>query len=810
MLKIFLFMCLFFISQVFAAYDPSADLRSAFCTSEGQLTKIALNKAQSLVKIIQNMRDDEDCSFYKNLGNSILDEVQALDNYYRRSGEETRRLQLEVNQISDALQVEIAKRVNALIAEYKVNNPDWTQADIDLVADSYNPAEEYYGSINILLNEYGKRQVELVYQQASGAINDEENERQIRLSSYNLLTGYISQLANNAAAASRCTRDKTNMFIKIGAQLVGLAGAVYGGPTGAAVLAGSSLVDGVNNIFREMRYNTRIEELETTGLKIALPCTLQGMAKSYCEARDVKTVLEFASDIHNEEDCFSSSDEKLESACSNVYRGITLLTKKIPAYNSWINRVITGSIPANDDQGNEQGRALKLQAEFLSINKNVIGKIQDAKSTIADLKKKGGSNDDIKNKRYNLLIEVINQTFAQEKFNNGKFTSPRPFFNAFKQDRECGNWLYFFSGKDTQACLGSNSCPERQSPRDGCEANAKALYGDVVNNPPTTDDLIFLVNSLNIEARKYVAQRLEEVLEENSELVMSEYNSKIPRLNISAQNFLTYTSEYLNNFSNELNPKKYKNLKALVNKTKDQINSALKVASGICSIHEGALIPCENASMQVTALSEILAPSRNNFSVETALRAIIKEDFNITIERGDLKDPKLKFLFRLSRENSAKILIDNFIQDDGDPILDAVQAKDTYEDLMLQFSDFFYKKFLSIIKKQRARYDADPKDSEKLLLLANSCMSAALVPLESKLAKERQYDKGFSDFFKRKKKRKKEFNSLDKYCKGIVLKSRHPDIEDLKFDEVKKQKFKDRACSYYDFRRTQRLFRLGK
>ena len=740
-------------AQAKNSYDPTNDLITAYCAGNvGEHSRTALNQAEALKDTIARIKDDAACRDVYAISMSLYNNLIQLGTMYE---EKKSSQEFKVNRLYDEMEKERAQLVDAHILDYVNAHPGATSAELAQERIDYTPSSTL---LTALENSYAQAKVSLISTNITKDDPEQYSEQVERLNRIASIKTGVENLFGALKTSTECSKNYGNLLSQMGAQVLGTAGSLYSGIVGAAMLAGSVFISGTSDLITHIKYNTKINDLSNARLQFALGCSLEGIAKTYCEARDTQTILRNIDTV------------QMARTDLNVFKGISLLTKEILPYNKWVKRIVAGSNPSNTIQAQERNNAFNLRNQLEIFKQNLEGSINETANTINNL---SGSADDILNKKNTFTLALMNKLVGIiNPYNGGE----NAYGASFANDMSCGHIVYIYSLgksriKDNANSLASETCTDY----------ARRIYADTFSNPPSLEILRGLIDVVNTEATDYATLKLNQVLEENPRLVMALYDSADPKTLSTPRDFLEGAALYLNKFRGELGVSNTKLIR-LIEKTMTQINEAISIING--DIAE---------DLQISRLGVLLAPNQITLSVNNALREIVKQDIDLKLKSGNLGSEDLQFLLKANPTNGVDLFTKYYLnlQKVED---DAAFAKNMTKKNLETFGSLFadiYLKNLTELKKELGRNSSN--DVRRQIGL--NCLESLLVPDESTLHQNKV-------FGQRSKK-------LDKVCLNAIYPSSNPgQVADLSYSELRALNFEERVCRIYDFKRKLQLYEM--
>ena len=745
------------LNSSFAAssYDPTNDLITAYCSgSVGEHSRNALAQAEALKDTVERIKNDAACSDVYAASMNLYENLSKLGSLYENNKNSQ---EFKVNRFFDEMEIERSRLMDSHIASYLSAHPGATPQELAAERLSYSPTSPLLTSLE---ETYAQEKINLISTTITLDGPQQKNEQDYRIQKIAAIKSGVENLFSSLKSSTECSRNYGNLLSQMGAQVLGTAGSIYSGIIGSSLLAGSVFISGTSELITQIKYKTKLDELKNTRLQLALGCSLEGIAKTYCEARNTQTVL-------NNILKFDPS-----VAEQNVFKGISLLTKEIIPFNKWVQRIVAGSNPTTTSQADDRIKAFDLRNTLESFKQGLMGGINETANTINNLT---GSTDVITAKKNTLIITLMGDIAAtispiQHSSSSGGGAKVTPYSNAFANDKECGAYVYIYSvGRERV------KGPNPQGNPESCQDYLRRAFADTWINPPSTDTIRMIVDNLNAEATEYVSLRLNQVLEENPRLVMALYESEDPRTLTTPHEFLDGITLYLNKFRSELRSRENGKLIRLIEKTEIQINNAVEIINS--DVPE---------DLQLSRLGILLAPNQLTFSINNALREIVKQDVDMKLKNKKISNDDLQFLLKITPTNSVDLFTKYYLniqmaQDD------AALAKNMTKKNLEVFGSLFSENYLKNLAALQKDWENNHSEDVRRQIGLN-CVQALIVPDESRLHGKK----------------------LDKLCAQVFYPSSNSQVPNLNYDELKNKNFDSRVCRIYDFKKKLQLLELLK
>ncbi|MBC7371296.1 MAG: hypothetical protein H7326_07020 [Bdellovibrionaceae bacterium] len=723
-------------------YDPTEDLLFAFgskCHGVGAINQTAFSDGAAIKNIIQSIRADENCKGVTGALNDIdsLNVPGLLRD--RVADQDMEYLSVQAGDIELALQSE---------------------------SETPGPDKEY---IQALKKELISIKVGIA---KSKKLSNQERTRN-KLETIGNFQKYSSVLFARLKQSDQCLNQNPNLAASIGAQVLGLGSTLASGVVGSLMLATGSMIDSFVSFFKDRGLGNKMKGIVNSKLGPALGCSFEGLAKTYCQARDIEAIIHF------------NKNKAETKGVPSWLDGVGAIGQDSASYMAWVTQVDAGSPAGTSGRATDKKSGITAQAELRTIKIDLDGILNNSKNTVSLSPDKQGAVRQALNEMAGKMTGKIDFTTGSTNPVNG------PFSQSFAGDPQCGPFIYLYSkGVDrVRKDAGTLTC-------------ATYVTSQYPNLPNIETEVGSLIEALTIEASSNVNVKLSLVNESNPMLVVAKVDSKFKNQR-SARDFMNTSIAYLENLLKE--PQgiaKRRNQRDLIEKTKNQLIAALSI---IDRSEETAMptvppIPSSAPSSpvrkptialgkpadpvkKVADLSRELIPQGDTFAIPKALSEIINQDIDHKISQGEI-DQNLAVLMQLSATDSLGELIKYYIG--LEPARSQARSakelsKDNISAIAATFSEGLQQRFEKLSRE--ASNDPAAKDSLALL-----CMQSLAIPEAPHLA----------DL------------DLTKYCSGNVYSDDAVGRPALKmdFNELIGKSYPERACAVHDFYRKSYLYDL--
>ncbi|MCK6596824.1 MAG: hypothetical protein L6Q37_00550 [Bdellovibrionaceae bacterium] len=710
------------------AYDPTNDLFYAFgsrCKGKGPINNTAFNDGSGLKQIIEDIRDDSTCKGIIGALNDVekLNIPNLLKEPYAKDDLEF--MSMRANELELALR-------NASISSNK--DDDYIQA---LKSELISTKVGILKSKKLSNQEYTRRRLETI-----------DNFHQ-----------YTNLLFSKLKESNQCLTKKPNLAAQVGAQILGLGATLASGMVGSLMLATGNLIDNFVSFYQDKNIGDKLKIITNSRIGEAVGCSFEGLAYTYCQARDVDVILAF----------HKNNSEKNESFPTWM-DGIGSLGQDVDSYLNWASKIDSGTPAGTLGRALDKKTAFGLQNDLRMAQIDIEGILNTAIRLFANSTQK----ENFVRKSLNDIAAKMQPKVIYDQASNSTSYSG-PFMTFFSADPTCGPYIYLYSnGKDRTRDKDDNGSTS-------CVSYVAKKYP---NLPDLQADGVRRVSDILSEARSNVNENISDVSESNPDLVLSSIDTKFKNRR-SAREFLKSALSYLNNLIQDQKSIYKKPLqKSLIDKTQKQISKVLEIIDTETDHNEktpGASITKSkyDSIQKISDISRALIPNNDTSALPKALGEIINQDIDERIKQGEL-DQNLGILMRLSSNDSLSELIKYYIG------LEAAKtqsrsAKELTKSNLSAFAGVFREPLKARMQKLFQESKDDPDAQESLALL---CMQSLAIP-EVETMDIRQYCNG------------KTYNSI--YEKSGIK---------MNFNELMGKTYPEKACAVYDFYRKSYLYGL--
>ncbi|MGE4233461.1 MAG: hypothetical protein AB7F43_09050 [Bacteriovoracia bacterium] len=736
--RFFIFFVTFFSLWVHAEYDPTDDMLAAFgqnCSMYGELTSKALTQTEALKGVLKSIRDDSDCkgiaSALDSLNASINPDLFLTSNLHEKIYEQNK---------SVASELELA--LNQELSLGSAGDPNYILA---------------------LQTELATRRIEL-HDQRRQPYLDRYAGKLETIKSFQL---YSVQLFEALKSSSKCTSKYPNLVAQIGAQVLGLSsGFSSSGLVGTAMLATGVALDHFFEFLRDYGIQRSVNKLVRTRKTIALGCMLEGLARTWCEARDLQKVIRTNKSMN--------SDINLAPEWS----GVDLVARDLISFQRWAVQLTAGSQASSVAQAQEKKEGADLENAAKKMTYDLQAVVATAKLTLASDVDKKINRKSLLQETYASLDNVIQRFVRTVSWEGGsEIITKGPLYSLFIEDVHCGPLVYLYSAGQERKC----SVPIRDGESCLLTCIASSPYAlPTTNDDKAIEDINSRFASLDSTVRNLlglsaleVARKVALVKENNSQLVLAETMTQSEN-NRTTVDFFKNAKKYLERVIQE-EPDLYQiPLKGTVDKALRRVSAALERIQN----------PSESPDSDLLELASILTPKGDAFDLSREISLIVKQDIDHRLRMHKL-DRALSAIMLLSNSDGLGQLLRNYVGFDAADAQAAAAQSIAHESLDIA-GEFFKEDLIEILKDLETKAKTNSHNARQVLALA--CMRTLLIP-------------SFN--------RWEEKEDVLSICKNRSYYSVHDTAKlELNFNSLHNRFMEYRVCSVYDFFRKSRMYEI--
>ena len=378
-----IFFLLLLSKSSYASNFVGKDLLEYFganCPSQGDWTKLAVNDAESLIRILDNLAKDEDCrtaagsiANLKSLSNKIQN-IQA-NNQLKVEIEKWKTKEFELNsQLSQTSDPVVISEIQAAIRESQIQKAS-------LMVEQ-NAQNEYYGS-----------DVKDLYSQIVISSNQT-----------------FQALANNNKCLDKNPRlvsSLTSLFSSIGGAITSIDPAF-----GIGLSAGSEFLGNTVENLRSSKINKQMRKIANTSLlSNGFKCALEALNNRWCDLQDAKDLMQFK---------FENSYQSKKY--NSLEQAIRIYDRDYSSFLDWLSKIRSGA-PASTEADASRHSLIYIKQQILqSARASGYG----VSTPLRKVYLSSTSNTD----RYNVIKEAITKLVGVcSDFTNNN--SINPLFNIY-------------------------------------------------------------------------------------------------------------------------------------------------------------------------------------------------------------------------------------------------------------------------------------------------------------------------------------------------------------------------------------------
>ncbi len=282
------------------------------CASLGSWSQAALNQTQTIIQVVETLKDNPDCKGIE----SIVPKIQIAQKQMESTpGEEERTDRTE----------SIPNEVSALRG-VAVSSPDLKEDVLKLLAS--RTMEGAALSSEIPMAAAGPVGAAVV-----GAQVLQTKMRRASLTGIEMLNQAMAVLPSY----DRCLIGRPSQGLAMLGAAVKLSAAFASSEEGVASKMGDTIANLVT-MLRNRKFTKALRNLDETQFWLSMSCLMETTAQSYCAAHDARTILNYGmSQMQNAKGTTGQPGNPLE--------GYYVLTRDIPVVSEWMQKIQFGITP---------------------------------------------------------------------------------------------------------------------------------------------------------------------------------------------------------------------------------------------------------------------------------------------------------------------------------------------------------------------------------------------------------------------------------------------------------------------------------
>ncbi len=716
------------IHNLYAAdiYDPSDDLITAFggtCSTQGYMTSSAMSQASSLRTIYNSIHNDPNCS-------TIAQSLDSLD-----------------SSLSNSIKAQS-------MAEQNVNNLITIIRDLKIqIAHEQSLPTPDANKIAIFQSELNTQEIALIRAKTDPALSAKSSQG--RADAVNLVYNNATSLMSSVTDNNKCFLSHTTLAPQITSSTLQTLSLLAPTSMGASFLmAIPGIIGHLLQSAQDLRMTNNLKAAISAKMVHAIGCSIEGISSTYCQARDVRTILN------------AEPKQAVQTGC-DVGLGVQVISKNLNAFQTWASTIVAGSAATSTAQADTKAGGLKAQNDFAVLKENLNGFVGQTERDLMGMK----DPIIVKNRMKSLINDLTSKIW--ENSDHPDYNTKGTLGASFPD--QCSIKAFIFSGGIERTCaLNVGETPD---------AYIERKYPGVV---PDVGQIRARVSTVIGEGQQYVSAKTATAIQSNAQLAIA--SSEHLGLNgKTAVNFLQDSRAYLANLLNNPGSVAKGNNKRIVTDAYNRVDGILKILDDATT--DQTKIP----EQVVSELAVLIAPSGDSNHIGNEVAAIVKSDIDSRIKNGKL-DQNVGSILQLSTSDSLNEFINgnsNRAGLEGQISGAKSLTKSNLESFGNTFSDQIKENLESLSKDSK-----DDEDAKQTLGLM--CVRLASLPQSPFFNSSQSGIFGGS----------KEID-ISKYCKGQSFSV--PKMQSqLSFDEIAKLPFNQRACSVYDFFRGSRLKEMSE
>lgn len=704
-----------------SSYDPTDDLMAAFgstCSSVGKNTLSALDQTASLKAVVEALKNDTTCTEIVHSLNGIIEASSYMSSLLSPSlsGWQYQQKEAEIGQLLAAISVETDPIVRG-----------------------------------ILSNQLAMKKVEHIRLGFDGNFQ----RKHLSYAAAGNFLNYSERALASLSTQTACMASRPGLRYQVAGQILAASAAFFTYPAGVAIYGAGYAINQLVKYFSERGYNKLLKKASLSRLSVSMGCVLESLSTSYCQSRDTLALIKVNGNSR-------AKDEKPD------WYGITMLTRDLSNYHTWINRIVAGAAPANQAAATQKAKGELYEAALRISSSKMKADLQVGE----ERERRAPENQKVNIRRLTLKdIESRISSFVIEAGGGTPITmsgvglsEQSPFFQIFLYDLNCGVKNYLITGEHKPVANTTNAfspCPNNiVTPPDNLVPEIPVLRERV-------DRLLELTGQ--VVANEVALYRENDFL---SVLAKSEISGN--NLNV-AQEFLTKVNSYLYSLQTKYGDRIPPFTSNLIVDTEQIVNSVFEILGST-----------KEAELKVSQVQQALAPKLDPYFLAKRLNDIVQWDLTQKINAGEF-DSQLTMIFRETLRDSLDIPKEIGVLQLDKLHTDASLAQAvTFDNLVLVgnlFDDQLEDIFKGLKKKMKNPQTTSEAFRRQLQVI---CMQSLLIPNAPKI---------------------KRGLDLQEFCKGQVWNSVYSGSNlKLSFDELVSKPFESRVCSVFDFYRKSNIY----
>lgn len=325
------------------------------CPTQGAWTQSALAQTESIISVIEKLKDNPDCKGIGNVVQNLQSATKAL------ALPQTDPDGPDGNTV-ESLPGEIAALVSA------VGRPG--SSDTGLLFKKMLQAAQ-------IGSDQASRPGMPTITNESAAIKA-LYKRTKRATAYGIEA--VSQVMNELPAYDRCLIGHPNEAMLLFSATIKTAAAFAGSGEGVGQRLGSAIA-GFVNMAREQQFTKILRDLNATQFWYSVSCILEASTKAWCDGRNAQELLQFSKDEYERSSAqFKYGDN--DPQADNPLEGYYLTVRELPIVSQWLRTVKLGTDPKNSSDAKFQSDALIALQSYQSGVKTMLGEFSQNKALI--------------------------------------------------------------------------------------------------------------------------------------------------------------------------------------------------------------------------------------------------------------------------------------------------------------------------------------------------------------------------------------------------------------------------------------------
>ncbi|MFL5812320.1 MAG: hypothetical protein ACJ763_01985, partial [Bdellovibrionia bacterium] len=577
-------------------------------------------------------------------------------------------------------------------------------------------------------------------------------------------------VSQQAGGLTACLRAHPEAAVGIAGNLLALGGSFSSPVYGAGLTVVAQMLEIGVNYASQSSTEDAIWQLHQTAMPTALTCGLESMTELYCDAVDSSELIELKKNsIQN-----GGADHS-----APIWRGIDLLSMRMPVLNGWLSKVRNGITPTDPGLAAKQNAILDKMASVDKTRNSVYASLSDDKEAYNDSPQSQQNNQMVKTILDQVML-VMNMSLSCSNCSS----TPTPFTELTMDPKIYSCWF-------VMGMVSGDKCLESSS-NEGLEPYIRRL---LEQNKITFTKLFENWGQIYATVKSRVEAEFNRTITANpSSLIADAYESS--PTNVSPHDVLQMLVEYLRDLKakGSLNNPAYKpHLDETIHLI-EEVMTALDPSSPVPGDDSASKDPSIRRIGEVFHKLEL---NRGLGIFSDRISRIVEWDLSAKIKKGEFPKDQTEILKLAGSELKDRLVQSGQGESDGALNADIGRAMSIAQGNITVFRNFFSKDLSrAALMLQKAAIEAGepPRGSGR----ANGQVLGHLCTLI--LATGNEWPTGFDPSICEKA-------YLDPLYDGPNSPAFSIEVGKLAKD-LKGKPFKTRFCAYHKYMRAERLAEL--